>query len=300
MSIILHIRSIFYEEINFYSYKDPTSPTIFVFSIFGKSDLDIVVDQLIRKLPKTYYFWLPVSTFDTVKEEIIDKFVDESVIIDSFTAIRAPHFDNGCDYRPNEHRKIEYSGNDGLEASREMRTLYGVLPKKISFQIGKKIKFSMDQRNTFIINYGLPYLDNIFEVIKISLTKFADIDNVLSNISFKKVIENGNVDFEINPFGISFGNKKTPIDIEEFFTLIEKDPEGRYCVLNPLIVDGSLFFSATVIDVTKKAIFSISGNETIMNILPQSNCGKEVVSRFYEEVDLNLDNHTQVIKLDVS
>ena len=284
------------DDINLYSYKDPSSPAIFVLSIFGKGKLDTVVDQLIKKLPKTYYFWLPVSIFDEVKEEIIDNFTEEGISIDYFTALRAPHFENNCDFRPNEKRRIEYSGRDGLEVMREMRQFYGVLPKKISFQVGKKIKFSMDQRNTFIINQGLPYLNQVLDVIQIGLSKFAKIEEILSEIRFEKVQYNGNVDFEITPLNIEFSNKKNVEDIEHFFNLIESNQEGRYSVINPLLIEGSLFFSATILDVNKKAMFSITGNEKNMNILPQIRCGKETISRFYEEVDLNLDNHTMLIK----
>lgn len=283
------------DDVNFYCYKDPENPAIFVLSIVGKGKIDIVIDGLIKKLPKTYYFWLPLSVFNEVKEEVIDHFNNEGILIDSFTAIRSPHFENNCKLRPEESRRIEYEGKDGLEVLREMRSIYGVLPKKISFQIGSKFKFSVDQRNTFIINYGLPYIDNILEVIRITLSKFSEIEKVLSEIRFEEIKVNGNTDFEVLPLAISFSNKKNVMELEEFFEAIEKNQEGKYCVLNPLLLEGSLFFSATILDTNKKAIFSVSGNEGVMNVLPQANCGKEVISRFYEEVDQNLDNHTKII-----
>lgn len=282
------------DEINFYCYKDPNSPILFVLSVFGKGKLDMVVDSLIRSLPKTYYFWLPVSIFDTVKEEIIDHFSDKEIIIDYFSAVRSSHFKGDCVFRPSTNRRIEYSGEDGLETLREMRTNYGVFPKKISFQIDKKLKFSMDQRNTFIINYGLPFLDSILDVIHISLSKFAEINRVLSEVRFDNLEGNGGMDFDINPLSLRFGYAKSFNDMENFLDNIEKNEEGKYCVLNPLLVSGSLFFSATILDVSKKAIFSISGNEEVINILPHMNCGKEVISRFYEEIDLNLDNSTLI------
>ena len=157
-----------------------------------------------------------------------------------------------------------------------------------------KFSFSVDQRNTFIINFGLPYLDYILDVIKITLGRFAELGDVLSSIKFEKIEDNGKVDFEIVPLSIKFGNRKNVTDMEVFFEAIEKDDEGKYCILNPLLIEGSLFFSATLLDINKKAIFSICGNEEVMNILPQSNCGKEVISRFYEVVDLRLDNHTKI------
>lgn len=287
------------EDVNFYCYKDPNSQAIFVLSIVGKGKIDVVVDGLIKKLPRTYYFWLPLSTFDQVKEEIVDHFNNEGIMLDSFTALRSSHFENNCSLRPNESRRIEYEGSDGLEVLRELRSIYGVLPKKIGFEIGKKFRFSMDQRNTFIINYGMPYLDRVLEVIRISLSRFNEIGKVLESIRFEEIKTNGNVDFDATPLIISFGNKKTVQDMERFLESIESNQEGRYCTLNPLLIEGSLFFSATLLDIDKKAIFSISGNEEVMNVLPQSNCGREVISRFYEEVDLSLDNHTKIISENV-
>ena len=282
------------DEINFYCYKDPDSPVIFILSIFGKGKLDVVVDSLIRSLPKTYYFWLPVSVFDEVKEEIIDHFNSQEILIDHFSSIRSSHFRNDCSFRPYINRRLEYVGEDGLDVLREMRTNYGVFPKKISFQIDKKLKFSMDHRSTFIINYGLPFLDYVLEVIQISLSRFAEIDKVLSDVRFDRVEEKEGINFNIKPLCLKFGHKKSIQDMEDFFSYIEKDEEGKYCVLNPLLVPGSLFFSATILDVTKKAVFSVSGNEEVINVLPQINCGKEVISRFYEEIDLNLDNYASI------
>ena len=44
---------------------------IFIFSITGKSKIDVAIDKLIKYLPKTYYYWIPLFSFEKLKEEFI-------------------------------------------------------------------------------------------------------------------------------------------------------------------------------------------------------------------------------------
>lgn len=286
------------DEITFYSYKDPKNPVIFILSITGKSKIDLAVDKLIKGLPKTYYLWMPLSIFDKLKEEIIDLYDKEEVRIDSFSGIRKKHYGLSCDLRPHIERKMLYEGPDGLEVLREVNKLYGVLPRKIGFIINSKIQFSVDHRNTFIIKKGFPYLGYILNIINLSLEKYSGIQKVLEEVRLEEIEKEGFIDFNVKPLKLSFSSEKTREDLITFFKLLEADEhgEGRYCILDPLIVEGSLYFSAMVLDSNKESLFSISGDKNEINILPYSNCGKDSLSRFYEQIDTNLDVNTSISK----
>ncbi|MDP3765658.1 MAG: hypothetical protein Q8R04_04030 [Nanoarchaeota archaeon] len=286
------------DEIIFYCYKDSQNNIVFIFSITGKSKIDMAIERLMRFLPKTYYFWIPLHLFEKLKEEIIDKYDKENVFINYFSSLRSDYHKIDCTFRPHISRKIIYEGDDGLEVLRELKTIYGILPRKIGFSIGTKLQFSIDHRNTFIIEYGFPYLNYIWEIIDLSLQKYAGVHDVLADVRFEKIKSDGIFDFNVHPLRIKFSQPKVYEDVTTFFELLENDElgEGRYCVLNPLIKEGSLFFSAMILDSNKNSILTVSGDENEMTVLPHSNCGKDVLSRFYEQIDLNFDTNTKVIR----
>jgi len=297
---VTHLYPESQDEVIFYCYKDPSNPVIFLFSITGKSRIDIAVDNLISRLPKTYYFWMPLFSFEKLKEEIIDMYHNENIYIDYFTGIRTNYYKVDCDFRPHISRKIAYEGNDGMEALRESRVMYGTLPKKIGFSIGSKIQFSINHRNIFIIKRGFPYLNHVWEIINLSLQKYAGVQEVLEKVRFEELKVNNVFDFDIEPLRIQFSRKKTVEDVTTFFELLEIDEhgEGRFCILNPLVMEGSLFFSAMILDANKDALFSISGDEDQMTVLPNTNCEKDTLSRFYEQIDLNFDTNTKLVDND--
>lgn len=274
----------------FYSYKDEDKPLLFILSVTGKAIIDYTIETLIKNLPKTYYLWIPILDFDSLKENIIDIYKSTGISILSFTSIRSLYDKENCSIRPWNERRIEYSGKDATEVIREFRSIYGALPKKIEFLIPNKINFSIDNRNTFIVDEGFPFLDYVFDIIRFIIDKQAKITDALSSVMMKSIADKW-IDFEIKPLTFLFKHEKTSDDINSFFELLESPDlkEGRYCVINPVVVSGSLFFSANLLDENKNSVLSIFGNEKSMSILPDKNCDYDTISRFSETINVNFD-----------
>lgn len=95
------------------------------------------------------------------------------------------------------------------------------------------------------------------------------------------------------PVYIKLSNKKESRDIASFFDKI-KTTEENYTLLSPLIRSGSLYFSGTILDGFKKGLFSFTGNEDLISLLPKGKlCSFDVLLRFYDFITDNLDPRAQ-------
>jgi hypothetical protein len=275
-------------ETSFFVYKADETPLVLILSFTPKSKVDRILESIIKQIPDSYFLWINPTDFNNIKEKILDDYPDAKIT--SFIGTREPHYRNICNLRPDFHRRIEYSGGDGIDTLREMKEEYGVLPKKIGFYVTNQIKFSMDYRNTFIIEKGYSYLDNILDIIKTSLELNTKINSVLEKVKVEEVVsEDRSKDLILEPLIIQFNAKKTYEDLELFFRSLENLTEDKYCLINSYVKQGSLFFSGTVLDESKDSLFSFSGNEEKMVVVPKKRCKFDSLSRFYEKVVLSLD-----------
>jgi hypothetical protein len=89
---------------------------------------------------------------EELRKQIISN--NENVTIPYFTSKRAPDSNVAARKRPENERLIEYRGPDGLDAYREMKFNYGVLPRIMVFERGNHFKFKLKSDGTFVHQKG--------------------------------------------------------------------------------------------------------------------------------------------------
>ncbi len=85
---------------------------------------------------------------DETRKEIVAE--HENVMVPFFSARRTAESPIDARRRPNTERSIQYRADDGLEAYREMRYNYGVLPSIMTFELPNEFKFKIKNDGTFV------------------------------------------------------------------------------------------------------------------------------------------------------
>lgn len=239
-----------------------------------KEDYEKTMSKTIQRTRGMSEMWMKPEIFDKVKDFVVDEY---NATIKGFVSLSSFDEEERARVRPNIDRKINYRGDDGLDAIKELRTWYGVLPISIDFKIKGNV-FQITNEGLFTFKtpneQSFEIVRNILELIRSEQTEQKE---VASTLRFETDgngpnIEAGQIILPSNEL-ISDSGKALMTHFSEDFTFTD------IC-----FSDESVDFSATVIDKHKGSVFDLSTSDKDMILIPRYEATYESFLNFYRHV----------------
>lgn len=144
------------EPVHSYVFLDEFAP-LFLTNANKTDQIPPTITKFLQTTPDVGRLRLSRREIDKNRKRIVSNHDD--VMIPYFSAKRSAEEPISAKKRPETRRSIQYRGDDGLEAYREMRYNYGVLPSIMTFECPNKFKFKIKDDGTFVhVDGGLKTL----------------------------------------------------------------------------------------------------------------------------------------------
>ncbi len=245
----------------------------------------------IKNCRGTTHMWIKPDLFRSFWKEIIEQ--NNGGFVYRFTSRRRLLDDTPCKIRPNFKRRFNYTGDDGTETMEEIEVMYGVTPTSVYVKVSENIKvhltneglFSAQEASSTALSLFFDYLnkikDPILKMSQVSMSLKFDIVSDRANLKLASV-EAGVIklrDREIN----SYLTEKLTEELKDNFSFIDKHTEN-----------GSLSFTATVIDEIKGSVFDISACESEILLVPKYRVTFESLLGFYRGIAESIDERAEL------
>jgi len=286
---LLLISKMFLEKkIFFYVFFDDRNNVPLFLTVARKTD--DIPETLLNYIDRSRdisNLWITPKVMKELKDSLVDKY--EDLMINYFSAKRNPNFDIKAEYRPEVARSIQYRGDDGKLALEELEFYYGVLPKIIEIKLFEGLWFRIDNKGIITMKKG--DFNTVFEIIENVIERVIQIRDAIDESKYiiRRVGVNKQFSNAIQtpwsmilPSGIKYDN------IPDFCRTIQSDEWG-FTLLEHVLLNGSLFFSARIIDNNKSSIFDITTTGNKIDIYPVEKADIGSCMKFYEFIVENID-----------
>lgn len=277
-------------EVEFYLYYDDENGVLLMYSDMRRGDdLKPTIERFLENHQGVHYLYVSPQLFRSLREDIIDE--NEFVQITRFIADRTENSDHPCQIRPEYWRTIEYHGEDGLKALREMERNYGVRPKNLTFNIPNQSKFRVIRRGVFAIESGV--LETPFRYIQLCIEETLPVLRAHEGSSFDMMPASETLSVPSSqPATVELSGQLKYHEMDDLTDLMS---DHDYVVVDSFAREGSLYFSSKIIDKKKEDVFKIKASEDEIRVFPQS-VEKDLGSfyRFYEFIQDNVDQNAGV------
>lgn len=230
--------------------------------------------------------WIAPLLFQEVWQSILENY---GGFVYRFTSRRASLDDTPSRLRPSYSRRISYTGDDGTQAVKELQTEYGVTPESMYLRINPTLILQVTNAGFFAAREITPLVFRILQTILDTTTeellrtkevsegmKF-EVESMLGQPDLPLVasITTGRIDLNSKPLS-------SPA-IREFM----ENAEG-FSFIDAYLREGSLGFSAIVVDEAKDTVFDVSISDGMVTMVPKHNTTFESFLSFYRAVTEHL------------
>jgi len=252
------------------------------------------LDDRIRRTRGVTQAWISPERFQQVWQSIIDRF---GGFVYRFTSRRAALDNTPAKIRPTYQRRFNYTGDDGSQVVKELQDAYGVTPDSMYIRVDPALIVQITNSCFFsareISHTAIQILFHVLDVVsdELLLTKKTserlgfeiEIANMLGNTTLPRVasLTAGQISLSGRPLTASV--------VEEFVTNAED-----FSFLDQYTKEGSLAFSATVVDESKGSVFDVSMSETEITMIPKFNTTFESFITFLKTVRDQLDERASL------
>ncbi|MHC3439523.1 hypothetical protein ACYJ1Y_15885 [Natrialbaceae archaeon A-gly3] len=147
-------RSVEQENVYHYVYLQDDFPLFFTKA--NKTDeIPPTIEKFLQYTQGVGRLVLSRRQIDLIRKDLASRHDD--LLVPFFSARRSPDSNISARRRPGVKRSIQYRADDGLEAYREMRYNYGILPKIMVFERPNHFKFRVKQNGIFVHQSGTIY-----------------------------------------------------------------------------------------------------------------------------------------------
>lgn len=269
-----------------------------------RDEYEQTLRRFVRRAHGITEMWLPPRSFEEITNYIQSKY-DANIY--AFTARRTWSSQYPSKIREDFSRSIRYSGDDAGYSLKEMKISYGVLPTLIDFNIeGDKLRITND--GLFLLrSNNRKTLRIVEEVVDQVLSEQRRLRSVSKQVlTTKKSIQIGNNTMNVAKLmsgKILFNIQLDAYLVEKLFSNFQDFDYGHteegldlpnFSFIDTNVHEGSVTFSATVIDEDKGTIFGISGNRNTMLLVPKHNITFESFLNFYRFVNQTIDESSNL------
>lgn len=272
------------------------------FSLSRREEYNSTLRPFVKHTSGITQMWFPYQSFESAINFIKSSY---NANIYSFTARRLWSSKYPAKFRDDISRVIRYSGEDADYSLKELREMYGVLPTLVDFQIDSdKIRITND--GFFLIrNINRTILRIVEEVVDRVIAEPIRLRDISKRVSYVSQETKWN-NFKISKLmsgEIIFNTKLSGSLINQLFHSFKDEEMGRtedgmelpnFSFIDTNLSEGSLRYSATVVDEDKGTIFGISGNDDKLVLVPKHRTTFESFINFYRLVNETIDESSNL------
>lgn len=276
------------QKISYYVFFDDRNNVPLFLTIARKTeDIPETLLNYVDRSKNISNLWITPKVMKELKDELITEY--EDLMITYFSAKRSPNTDITAEYRPEVARSIQYRGDDGKLALEELEFYYGVLPKIIEIKLLEGVWFRIDNKGIITMKQG--DFRKIFEIIENVVGRLLQIRNAIgeSKYTIRRVGINKQFANAIQtPWSVILPSGIGYDDVPSFCEAIQSEEWG-FTLLEHVLLKGSVFFSARIIDNNKSSVFDITTTGSKIDIYPVEKADIGSCLRFYEFIVENID-----------
>ena len=265
---------------------DEDTGLLFLYTDQRKSEeIDNAILPLLQKTKGLHYLYIGPRIIRDLCEEIAEEW--ESSKVTTFIAKRTSGTEIGAKRRPNTRRTINYYGEDGLRALREVERDYGVLPHTVEVHIPSKLRFRVNKEGVFTLKWG--ELNTLFEYMNTCIRQTLAMKREYDETDFD-VLEVRGGEYEIpesKPATIRLTNRLSVSDIKQIRDRIR---DSDYTLLDVFIDESTPTLSAKVFDKEENLFFNIELRSDEMLIYPREKSRMGIFLRFFEFIQSEIDD----------
>lgn len=284
ISKMLHDNKIFY----YVFFDDRNNVPLFLTIARKTEDIPETLLNYVAQSKDISNLWIPPKVMKELKDGLIAEY--ENLMITYFSAKRSPNTDIPAEYRPEVDRNIQYRGYDGKLTLDEMEFYYGVLPKIIEMKLPDGVWFRIDNKGIITLRQG--DFSKIFEIIEKVIDRLIRIRDAIGKSSYTIHRVGVNKQFANavqTPWSVVLSSEIGYDDIPSFCKAIQSE-EWNFTLLEHVLLNGSVFFSARIIDNNNSSVFDITTMGRKIDIYPVEKADIGSCMRFYEFVVENIDS----------
>jgi hypothetical protein len=284
----LHYDNILEKErlIDFYGYLDGSSKLLILITTVKSSDIEATIDNFIRKASGLYYLPVTSSSFNLLSHYVKEKYPDTNCV--AFTGKHSSMYRLKGKNRPDFNRSIRYYGKDGFETLDEMREIYGIIPKNMSYRIPNYGEFEVSSNGKFSLKLQVqPPIDSknmLFEIFNFVTADVLKRRKIIDKSKFELIpYKTDTKTFDIPvaiPWAIQFNGD---LDDSQLELLKNNFTENNFTLYNETQIIGNSFsLNGMVFDDDKNNIFMIHVDNKKIIIAPYIGENIDSFLRFYE------------------
>ena len=241
----------------------------------------------IRKNRGVTRAWISPGLFQTVWQSILS---GHDGYVHRFTSRRGSLDDTPSRIRPNYKRRFSYTGNDGTQVVKELQNEYGVAPESMYLRINPELTIQVTTSGYFAAREITPEaLTIILESVEMVKDELLETKETSESLRFEVA---SMLDEETSPRVAAvtagrIGLRGRPLSagtVEEFMRNAED-----FSFIDFHLKEGSLGFSAAVVDEVKGSVFDVSMTEKEITMIPKYNTTFESFIDFLRTVREQLD-----------
>ena len=272
----------------YFSFDEETGIILFYTDMRKTEEIENTLEVFLRETPGVHYLFVSPRVLQSIREEIVDE--EPGAQITEFIAKRTERTETDAVFRPDFSRTINYYGDDGLEALREMERNYGVLPRIMEFSIPNGLQFRVTREGIFTLKEG--DLMELFEYIQLCIEEALRVKAAYRDADFQMVPVSDKLSIATaDPVAITLHN---PLEFHEVGDFKSSLQDNEYVVLDSFAEEGSLYFSSKLIDEMKNSVFRIKANDNEIRVFPQENKDLGSFYRFYEVIQDSIDERAEL------
>lgn len=293
---------------NFYAYE--WNPGIIM--MFASSTED-VYERTLRNFMQDKagisQLWIKPTVLEDLKNYLVSTYDAQMY---RFIARRHRFWKTPARIRPDENRRISYSGEDSFRFLKEVQELYGVIPSSIDMRIGDS-KIQINRNGLFVVRrINLKTIGMLREMVdrvveqQITLRNTSEKFNVatkevtLGNKHFRvpQVVAGKIVLPGVRLSGVMisrmFGHEYDGDNIQREDNEDDDDIQADFSFVDTFVKEGPFVFSATVVDEAKGTVFGLSGIENEIALIPKHRTTFESFIKFYNFITEEFDQEAKL------
>jgi len=281
------------KKIYFYVFfDDRNNVPLFITDAKKTNEIPETLFRYINHSKRISNLWIAPKVMKEIKDDLVLEY--EDMIITYFSARRGPNTDISSEYRPHIERGIQYHGNDGKHTLEEMEYYYGVLPKILEIQLPNGVAFRIDNKGIITLRQG--HFEGIFRIIENVVSRLKIVKDAIgeSGYSIYQVGKNKQFNNAIQtPWSIALPGGMDSDDVPGFCNAIRGE-EWNFTVLDHVLFNSSLYFSARLIDGNSGSMIDVSTTGEKLDVYPVGETDIGTSMRFFEFIVENIDHSATV------
>jgi len=268
-----------------------------VFTVANKGDYESTLQKTVRRERGIAEVWIRPSITRKIRDFILD--MHPETRIDYFVAKRGEKDIAPAKLRPRFKRRFSYTGDDGRHVLEEIEHLYGALPTSVSYEVSPSLKFKVYEDGLIILcTMNDQTFDLVSEILGMTVRE-VQMSRLVATRMKNEVdlleLEGGHVKIPSVLAGELHLTEHRKLDKGIALDFVE-NVKG-YSLLDIHAEQGSLIFSATVIDNAKGSVFGISASEDTIQLIPRYKSTFETFLGFRRQVAELIDEDAELVEM---